>query len=142
MYPSAARVWALYAEGSQHARPGTNQAETAVAFSAEGQRFRNAIIRTRYVPEEMGGRNWPQDYDRGAIGRDSVGNVVREQLPVVRLPYGQKNGYQDLIGSFGSRAALSRPVVAAQRYKGQLPMDQQPRIYKPKPWMDTTRGAP
>jgi hypothetical protein len=145
--PRLERLWLANAEGRPEARPLQNQAEAdpmagPAAFSREGQRFRNAVINSPMSPAVMGTRATPQIATRAAIGHDAAGNVVREQLPLYRGPWGQKNGYQDLIGAFGARAAYIKPVVAALRYKGQLPMDQQPRLVKVKPWMDPTLGQP
>jgi hypothetical protein len=145
--PRLERLWLGNAEGRPEARPLANQAEAdpaagPAAFSTYGQRFRAAIIGSGMFPAFMGAHAAPQIATRGAIGHDAAGNVVREMLPLYRGPWGQKNGYQDLIGAFGARAAYMKPVVAALRYKGQIPMDQQPRLKKAKPWMDPTLGQP
>jgi len=75
-------------------------------------------------------------------GADSRGHVIREMNPLVRRPYGQHNGYTNLIGAFAGRMARTVPVIQAYRYAGQLPLDQQPKIRKPAPWLDPTLGRP
>lgn len=148
MLARAERVWLMFAEARPvESRPLQNQAEAdaiagPAAFSRTGQMFRNAIIGAKNNPAVTGATTAPQNAFRGAIGHDAAGNVVREMDPLYRGPWGQKNGYQDLIGSFGAQAAFIKPVIRALRYQGQMPTEEQPRMYKPKPWMDPDRGSP
>ena len=111
--------------------------------SPEGQAFRNAILR-RNRGTDLAGAGVPQDVGRPVVGIDSAGSVVREMSPLYNPPSGTKShpGYRDLFGAFAARAAFSIPIIAALRYKGQLPLDQQPIIKKPTPWNDPTRGMP
>lgn len=128
-------------------RPGCNQAERdprsgAADVSDAGRLFRRAVERAPNTPRRMQGKNWPQTAGMPAIGHDAAGDVVREQLPLVRLPFGQHNGYQDFIGAFQARSAKIRPIIERLGYQGQLPLDQQPKLTKRfMPWNDPTLGS-
>jgi hypothetical protein len=126
-------------------RPGANQAEAPYEvpqnagtriYSDQGQKLRLAILCG------CGGTAAPATATVPQAGRDSRGRVIREQNPLVRRPYGQHNGYQNFIGAFAARQARTVPVIQAYRYGGQLPLDQQPKLRKPAPWLDPTLGRP
>jgi hypothetical protein len=68
---------------------------------------------------------------------DWNGSVVRQQAPLYK-PY----GFRDLIGVFRARPAKTIPVLSQYMYHGQIPMEQQPKLSKPNPWDDPTRGLP
>lgn len=129
-------------------RPSANQADhdpaSAVAHASRaGLAFRRVVYGSPYTTAREQGRAWPQTATRPAIGHDAVGTVIREQLPVVRLPFGQHNGFQDFIGAFLARPAITKAVVERLGYQGQLPLDQQPKLMKRfPPWADPTLGAP
>jgi hypothetical protein len=149
--PSALAVAPWLAMAMVHDNYPTNNAAEADPVqgaslcirSPQGQAFRNAILR-RNRGVDLAGAGIPQDVDHGMIGIDSAGSVVREMSPLYNPPSGTKShpGYRDLFGAFAARAAFSIPIIAALRYKGQLPLDQQPIIKKPNPWDDPTRGSP
>jgi len=105
-------------------------------YSSQGQALRRAILCS------CGGDAMPATALMPQRGIDSRGHVVREQNPLVRLPYGQHNGYTNFIGALAVRAARTIPVINAYRYGGQLPLDQQPKLRKPAPWLDPTLGRP
>jgi len=112
--------------------------------SPQGQAFRNAILRAN-CGRDLAGCGEPQTVHRGpATGHDAAGNVVREMAPLWKPPSGSPSqpGYRDLFGAFAARAAFTIPIIAAMRYQGQLPLDQQPILKKPNPWDDPTRGRP
>lgn len=148
---SAQRVAPFLAMAMIHDRYPTNNASEAdpvtgaplAIRSPQGQAFRNAILRRNLGPD-LTGAGIPQDFGVPVIGIDSAGSVVREMSPLYKPPSGSKSkpGYRDLFGAFAARAAFTIPIVAALRYKGQLPLDQQPTIKKPNPWDDPTRGLP
>jgi hypothetical protein len=128
-------------------RPSSHQAEAPYdvplpvgtkIYSDQGQKLRAAILCS------CGGTAAPatatQPLQRGTV--DSRGHVIREMNPLVRRPYGQHNGYQNFIGAFAARQARTVPVISAFRYGGQLPLDQQPKLRKPAPWLDPTLGRP
>lgn len=124
--------------------PESNQAEAAPrapSHSGYGLVFRE-LVSNGGQGNEAYGLVQQKASDRVNIGRDWTGNVVRFQVPIIRLPYGQKPGYMDFIGSFGQRAAITIPVIGAYRYEGQLPMTEQPTLVKPRPWSDPSRGLP
>lgn len=112
----------------------TNQGQRI--YSDQGQKLRLAILCG------CGGSAAPATATVPQAGRDSRGRVIREQNPLVRRPYGQHNGYQNFIGAFAARQARTVPVIQAYRYGGQLPLDQQPKLRKPAPWLDPTLGRP
>jgi hypothetical protein len=126
-------------------RPGAHQAEAPYEvpmnsgtriYSDQGQKLRAAILCS------CGGTAAPATAVTPQAGVDSRGHVIREQNPLVRRPYGQHNGYQNFIGAFAARQARTIPVIQAYRYGGQLPLDQQPKLRKPAPWLDPTLGRP
>lgn len=153
-------------------RPTFNQSEAdfqsrqgLAIYSREGQAFRNAIVHrarplaTLAVPQKQilyrhgadggpgpGGRTaergGPLGMQRSVGTRDGRGVVIREMAPLRREPYGQHNGYQDFVGAFLARVATTIPVVAAIRYQGQAPLFLQPKVIKPDPWNDPSRGRP
>lgn len=148
-------------------RPTFNQSEADYVnraglniYSREGQAFRAAVMDspgpgTDQLPlpqrQLLKGRELAAMPRSRAVvgfgfsvkrGRDSRGIVVREQTPLYRAPFGEKNGYQDFFGAFVTRAATVIPVVAGIRYQGQLPIALQPKVVKPDPWNDPTRGRP
>lgn len=149
--PSAMAVAPWLAMAMLHDSYPTNNASEADPVegahlrirSPQGQAFRNAILR-RNRGTDLAGAGVPQDVGQPVIGIDSAGSVVREMSPLYNPPSGSKShpGYRDLFGAFAARAAFSIPIIAALRYKGQLPLDQQPIIKKPNPWDDPTRGNP
>lgn len=123
---------------------GSPTADGLLIRSPWGQRFRNAILFSG-SGKDLAGTGFPQTAFHPKIGKDSAGKVVREMSPLYNPPSGgggSAAGYRDLIGAFATRAAYAIIVVNAIRYKGQLPLDQQPEIKKPLPWSDPTRGSP
>lgn len=146
--PPEARYDWLRMASTAATRPGiSNQSEAPYEatqnlgtriYSDQGQQLRAAILCS------CGGNAAPatatMPLRRGMV--DSRGHVIREQNPLVRRPYGQHNGYQNFIGAFAARQARTVPVIAAFRYGGQLPLDQQPKLRKPAPWLDPTLGRP
>jgi hypothetical protein len=141
--PSSAFDW-LRVASIVATRPGrANQSEAPadgrdgmLIYSSTGQKLRAAILCG------CGGTAAPATALMPQRGVDSRGHVIREQNPLVRLPYGQHNGYTNFIGALAVRAARTVPVIQAYRYAGQLPLDQQPKIRKPAPWLDPTLGRP
>lgn len=152
-------------------RPTFNQSEADYQnraglniYSDEGQGFRNAILHgagpgtvtpQRQVLQvartstergpgvaHIGGRALTLRAARSRGTADARGVVIREMTALRREPFGQHNGYQDFFGAFLARVATVIAVVPAVRYQGQLPMRLQPRVQKPDPWNDPTRGKP
>lgn len=96
-----------FASGVMLENPGANQAGvTAPRTSAFGQALRRIVA---------GGR------------------VVRLDAPVLPQTTG---GYRGFVGRFRSRAATGVIVPKGASYTGQLPMSQQPKVDKPRPWTD------
>lgn len=113
--------------------PGRNQAEPPPpSHSTQGMRLAAAV----YLNSQS--RDVPQTAVHPEQGRhDWRGEVVRQQAPLFR-----PTGWRDLIGAFVARVAKQKTVLNAILYKGQLPMSEQPKLKKPDPWSDPTRGAP
>lgn len=130
--------WLALAAGRPRTDPVTHQSESGNGRSAYGTVFR-ALVARGGQDNRAYGRVWEQGADHPAIGHDAVGNVVREQVPLVRLPFGQRS-FTDFVGAFVARPATIRPVIALGGYQGQLPMTEQSKLIKPKPWSDPTRG--
>jgi hypothetical protein len=143
--PKASAFDWLRVASMQNPRPGAaNQSEAPYETEVDdlriwtdyGQRLRAKILCA------CGGTAAPATALSPQRGIDSRGHVIREQNPLVRLPYGQHNGYTNFIGALAVRAARTVPVIQAYRYAGQMPLDQQPKIRKPAPWLDPTLGRP
>ena len=64
--------------------------------------------------------------------------VINRPAPVATPTY----KFRNFLGAFMARPAVNKMVWAPGGYGGILPMDQQPSLFKPKPWNDPTRGAP
>lgn len=97
-----------FAVGTMVENPRTNQAEAGVPNrSAYGQQLR-AIV--------------------------SGGKVVRAAAPV--LPQ-TRGGFRGFIGWMRSRAARTVIVPKGASYTGQLPLGQQSKVDKPRPWSDS-----
>lgn len=130
---------------SDNASEALSTGQTALNIrSRTGQPFRNAILRRGARSGDLSGDGDPQTAKHANTGRDAAGVVVRQMSPLWKPPSGSPSqpGYRDLFGAFAARAAFTIPVIAALRYKGQLPLDQQPTVRKPNPWDDPTRGSP
>lgn len=65
------------------------------------------------------------------------GHVVRQSAPILPPTTG---GFRGFIGLFKSRAARGVIVPKGTSYTGQLPLSQQPKVNKPRPW-DVGTGA-
>lgn len=87
-------------------------------------------------------------------GRDDVRGFapVGRRVSLWSAPNGTANarqfatqpwGFRNFFGAFVARPAANRTVANLSRgYAGILPLDQQPSLFKPKPWNDPTLGAP
>lgn len=110
-----------------------NEAEApAPSHSAEGTRLRLGIL-CRCPAQDS-----PQTAKHPERGQhDWAGGVVRSQTALYK-----EGPYMDFIGAFMAKPAKTVTVLSAIRYKGQLPMNEQPMLEKPNPWSDPTRGSP
>lgn len=64
------------------------------------------------------------------------GNVVHNPTPLFKLT----GGFRDFIGAFTARPANNTLVGGRPGgYRGILPLDEQPHLFKQKPW--TTGGS-
>lgn len=61
------------------------------------------------------------------------GRIVRNDAPVLPQTTG---GYRGFVGTFRSRAATGVIVPKGTSYTGQLPLSVQPKVSKPRPWLD------
>lgn len=95
-----------FARGTMAENPQRNQAEAGVPHSSAYGTALRALV--------------------------AGGHVVRNSAPVMPPTTG---GFRGFVGLFLGRAARSVIVPKGTSYTGQLPLSQQPKVDKPRPWL-------
>lgn len=103
---------AVVSRGTMTENPTTNQAEAGTPHSSA---FGAAL--------------------RALVGG---GRVVRNDAPVLPQTTG---GYRGFVGLFRARAANSVIVPKGTSYTGQLPLSEQPKVEKARPWLSGSIGS-
>lgn len=72
-------------------------------------------------------------YGRGLRALVGNGKVVRDAAPILPPTTG---GFFGFLGYFKARAARGVIVPRGTYYTGQLPLSEQPKVDKARPWSD------
>lgn len=111
----------------------TGSDRTTPIQAVDGQFARGTMVENPQMNQAEAGTPHASAYGRGLRALVASGHIVRDSAPVMPPTTG---GFRGFFGYVKARAATSVIVPRGTYYTGQLPLSEQPKVDKPRPWAD------